>query len=84
MLKSLIDLPVVLLIVGAMDMVTPHSDRKENCLLTIKRKGILGLMLNRNCHRQNFNKELRPALALVVVSRVISSRLILSQSLLDY
>jgi hypothetical protein len=33
-LTSSIDLSVVLLVVGAMDMVTPHSGIKENYILT--------------------------------------------------
>jgi hypothetical protein len=83
-LISLVDLPEVLLVVRVMGMVTPHLGRKESCLLMSKRKKILGSKLNRNCLRQNFSKELRPARALIVVSKVISLRLLLSQSLLDY
>jgi len=81
---SPIDLPEVPLVVWAMGMVTPHLGRRENCLLMSKRKKILGLRLSRNRLGQNISKGLRPALALIVVSRVISSRLVLSQSLLDY
>jgi len=78
------DLPEVLLVIGAMDMVTPHRGRKENCLLTSKRKRILGLRLKENCLRQNSSKELRPALGSIVVSIVISLMLVLIQSFLDY
>jgi hypothetical protein len=74
----------VLVVVRAIDMVTPHLGRKESCLFLSKIKRILGLRLSRNCLLQNFSKELRPALALIVVSMVISLRLVLSQSLPDY
>jgi hypothetical protein len=41
-LISLIKLPESFLVVGAMSMGTLHLGRKENCLLTSKRKRILG------------------------------------------
>jgi hypothetical protein len=83
-LISPIDLLEVLLVVGAMYMVISHLGKKENCLLVSKRKRIFGLRQNMNCLRQNSSKELRPALALIVVSSVTSLTLVLSQSLLDY
>jgi hypothetical protein len=36
----------VLLVVRAIDMVTPHLGRKDNCLLMNKRKEILGFRLS--------------------------------------
>jgi len=72
------------MLVRAMGMVTPHSGRRETCLLMSKRKKILESRLSRNCLRQNFSKGLRPALALIVVmSRVITLRHILSRNLRD-
>ena len=81
---SLVGLPEVLLVVRAMDMVISHLGRRENCLLIRKRKRILGLRLSRNCLKPKFSKGLKPALALIVVSRVISLRHVLSQSPPDY
>jgi hypothetical protein len=57
----------------------PSLGRKENCLLTMSKEiRILGLKPNRSYLRQNYNKDLRLALALIVVSRVISLRIVLS------
>jgi hypothetical protein len=81
---SPLDLLKVLLVVRAMNMVNPHLGRNENCLLVSKRKRMIGLRQNRNCLRQNSSKELRPALALIVVSRVTSLRLVLRHSLPNY
>ena len=46
---SPIDLPEVLLVVGAMDMVAPHLSRKEICLLKSIIRRILRLRLKINC-----------------------------------
>jgi hypothetical protein len=51
-----IDLPEVLLVVGAMDMIIPHLGRKENCLLMSKRKEFLGLRIKKNCLWYNSTK----------------------------
>ena len=58
--------------------------QKRNLRPHEQKENILGLRLSRNCLRQNFGKGLRSALALIVVSRVISLRRLLSQSILDY
>jgi hypothetical protein len=78
------NLPEVLLVVRAMYMVTSHLGKRENCLLMSRRKRILGLWLSRICLKRNFSKGLRPALALLVVSRVVSLKHVLSQNLPDY
>ena len=83
-LKSIVNLLEMLLVVRAMDMVTPYLVRKKSYLLTSKRIRILGSKLSRNCIQQSFNKELRPALALTVVSKVISLRLVRRKNLPDY
>jgi hypothetical protein len=83
-LISLAGLLEALLVVRAVGMVTPRLGGKESCLLMSKRKRILGLRLNRSYLWQNFSKEFSPALALIVVSRVISLRLVISQNLPDY
>jgi hypothetical protein len=54
---SLVELPEVLMVVRAIDMVTPHMGRRENCLLTSKRKRILGLMLSRNVSSRILTKD---------------------------
>jgi hypothetical protein len=64
----------VLLVARAMVMAAPHLGRGENCLLTSKRKNIIGLRLNRNCLGQNFSKGSRAVIALSVVRRVISTK----------
>jgi hypothetical protein len=83
-LINAIKLLEVPLVVRAIDMVTPHLGKRENCLLVSKKKKILGIRLRRTCLKQNFSKELRPALAFLVVSRVIFLRHVLSQNLPDY
>jgi len=54
---SLVELPEVLMVVRAIDMVTPHMGRRENCLLTSKRKRIIGLMLSRNVSSRILTKD---------------------------
>jgi hypothetical protein len=54
--------------------LSPHEQKKKNSWINAKQK----------CLKQNFNKGLRPALALLVVSRIISLRLVLSQRLPSY
>ena len=61
-------------LIGHKRKMPPHEQKKN----------ILGLRLNRNSLKQNFNKELKPALALIVVSRVTSLRHVLNQSLPNY
>ena len=56
LLISPIDLPEVVLVVRAMDIVTPHLGRRENGLLVSNRKRNHGLRLSRNCLWQNFSK----------------------------
>jgi hypothetical protein len=68
----------------AMYMVSPHWGRSENCPLMNKRRRIVGLKPSRNCLRPNSNSALKPALALIVVSRDISLRLVLNQNRPDY
>jgi hypothetical protein len=74
----------VLLVVRAMGMEIPHWGISGSFPLMSKRKMILGLRLNKDCLKQNFDKELKPALASIVVSRVTSLRHVLSQRLPDY
>ncbi len=66
------------------DMAIRHMVRKGSYLLMNKRKRIVGSKPSRNCLLLNSNRELRPALALIVVSRVISLRLVLNRNRLDY
>ena len=74
-LISPIDLTEDFLIVGAMDIYSNSSLGQQRKLPP----WILGLRQNRNCLRQNSSKELRSALALIVVSKVISLRHVQSQ-----
>ena len=74
----------VLLVVLIRDMATRHMVRKGNCLLMKKRKRIVGLKLSRNCLMLNFNRDLKLALALIVVSRVTSLKLVLNRNRPDY
>ncbi len=74
----------VLPVVKAMDMVSPHWGRSENCLRMNKRKRIVGLKPSRNCLLLNSNSELKPALALTVVNTDTSLRLVLNRNLPDY
>jgi hypothetical protein len=67
-----------------MDMVNPQLGTSESCLLVSKRKRTLGLRLSKNCLKQSFSNGLRPALALIVVSRAMSLGHVLSQNHHDY
>ncbi len=73
-----------LVIVLIRDMVTHHMVRKGNCLLMNKRKRIVGLKPNGNCLLLNSNRDLKPDLALIVVSKVTSLKLVLDRNRPDY
>ena len=70
-LIRLVNLLKILMVVRAMDMVTPHSGNRERYLLLNIRKRILGPRLSRNFLQQKFSKGLRLALALIAVSKAI-------------
>ena len=60
----------VILVVRGMAMVAPHRGIIENRPLMNKRQRILGFRLSRNYLKQNFSKELRPALVVIIAVRV--------------